>query len=222
MLIREAQEIAGSIGYPSKMPGTAYGLPASACKTGGKLHAVAGTVCEECYALAGKYQIENVKASQAKRLAAIEHPAWENAMVRLLRRAHGLDGGRVARAVKSPGWHRWHDAGDLQNVRHLRRIVAVCERTPELQHWLPSREIGIIAEAQRLGLAIPRNLTIRISATKIDGAPTRAWPVTSSVYHKAAPRAGAHVCPAYQQGGECGECRACWSRDVAEVAYPKH
>ena len=29
-------------------------------------------------------------------------------------------------------------------------------------------------------------------------------------------------CPAYKQDGECGSCRACWSREVKQVSYKEH
>lgn len=218
----EAERIAGTLGYPSKMPGTAYGIPAAACHTGAKLHNVPDTVCSDCYALKGNYTFPSVKVAQERRLAALDNPRWVPAMVKMLRHAHGLDSGKPAAAVVDPGWHRWHDSGDVQSVRHLVAICAVARATPELGHWLPMREVGILAAFLAAGHVIPGNLTVRVSATKIDGAPTARHPLTSSVYHKAPPRAGAHICPAYTQGGVCGSCRACWSRDVAEVAYPRH
>jgi hypothetical protein len=220
--VKAAADIAGSLGYPSKMPGTAYGIPAAACHVGAKLHNVPDTVCSDCYALKGNYTFPSVAAAQGKRLAAIDNPRWVPAMVKMLRHAHGLDTGKPAAAVTSPGWHRWHDSGDLQSVAHLVAICDVARSTPELRHWLPTREVGVLAAFEAAGHVIPENLTVRVSATKIDGAPSARHAQTSSVYHKAAPRAGAHVCPAYLQGGVCGACRACWSRDVAEVAYPRH
>ena len=45
MLIKEAHAIAGSIGYPSKMPGTSYGLSAEKCITGSKLAQIEGSTC---------------------------------------------------------------------------------------------------------------------------------------------------------------------------------
>jgi hypothetical protein len=222
MAAKAAAEIAGSLGFPSKMPGTAYGLPAQACITGAKLHVVPDTVCSDCYALKANYQYPSVKTAQARRLAAIESPRWVPAIVSMLRKAHGLDGGKVHPSVTDPGWHRWHDAGDLQSVSHLVAICEVASRTPELQHWLPTREVGILAEFIAAGHSYPGNLMIRVSATKIDGAPSARFTHTSSVYDKEPPRPGAHVCPAYTQGGKCGSCRACWSPAVAEVAYPRH
>lgn len=222
MTAKAAADIAGSIGFPSKMPGTSYGIPAQACQTGAKLHAVPDTVCSDCYALKANYQYPSVKTAQARRLAAITNPQWVPAIVSMLRKAHGLDGGPVHKSVADPGWHRWHDSGDLQSVAHLAAICDVARRTPELRHWLPTREVSILSAFYAAGHIRPSNLMVRVSATKIDGAPSARFAHTSSVYDKAAPRPGAHVCPAYTQGGKCGSCRACWSFEVSEVAYPRH
>jgi hypothetical protein len=54
----------------------------------------------------------------------------------------------------------------------------------------------------------------------IDGAATSKWAQTSTVHHKA--KASGRVCPAPKQGNACGDCRACWSADVANVSYHKH
>ena len=37
-------------------------------------------------------------------------------------------------------YHRWFDAGDLADVAMLKAIVRVCELTPTIKHWLPTRE----------------------------------------------------------------------------------
>lgn len=214
--------ITGSLGFPSKMPGTSYGIPAQACITGAKLHAVPDTVCSSCYALKGNYGFKSVRASQETRLAGITHPRWVPAMVAMLTRAHGLDGKPALAKVKAPGFHRWHDAGDLQSVDHLARICEIAAATPAIAHWLPTREVSILAAFKAQGGVVPGNLAVRVSATKVDGAATKTHPLTSTVHHKHAPSPAAHVCPAPTQGNECGACRACWSHDVAEVSYHKH
>lgn len=219
--VAKAKEIAGSLGFPSKMPGTAYGIPATACKTGSKLAKVDGTVCSDCYALKGNYTFPSVAIAQTKRMAAIENPQWIPAMVKMLRGAHGLDGRRPHASVKDPGYHRWHDSGDVQSVSHLKAICNVAEGTPELKHWIPTKELGILKAFVAAGHVLPSNVTVRLSAYSLDAAPSKGWNLTSTVY-TVAPRPEAHACPAYKQGGQCGDCRACWSRDVQEVAYPKH
>lgn len=235
---REATAIAGSLGYPSKMPGTSYGLPAAACITGAKLAKVKGSACSNCYAFRGNYIFRDVKKSQATRLEAIRHESFVEAMVLLLTRAHerGVNP-KTGEALSKH--HRWHDSGDLQSRDHLARICAVARATPWLQHWLPTREGGIVKAFVRDGGTIPENLTIRLSATMIDGAPPKAWPVTSTVHsdkltlhtstwdaivardmEPAAPIG--HACPAPTQGNKCQDCRACWSRDVANISYCIH
>ena len=218
--MKDALEVAGSIGYPSKMPGTSYGISATMCKVGAKLAKIEGSTCSGCYALKGHYRHASVTQAHAKRLDGISDPNWANAMVYMLRRAHGLDGGKVSATVKSPGYHRWHDSGDLQSLDHLDAICDVARRTPELKHWLPTREASMVAAYGKSGGSFPANLTVRVSATMVDGAPSRAFANTSTVHRINA--AIGHACPAPTQGNECGSCRACWSTSVANVSYHIH
>ncbi len=84
MKTKEALKIVGGLSKPSKMPGWAYGLPAKECKTGGKLQAVPGSVCYDCYALKGCYVFKVVQDAQYRRLAAIKHELWTGAMALLI------------------------------------------------------------------------------------------------------------------------------------------
>src|SRR5215475_1753281 len=134
MSLKEAYAIVGSLGYPSKMPGTSYGISARKCITGAKLTKVPGSVCHGCYALKGNYLYPDIKKSHRKRLKSLTDPRWTGAMVELLTHMHSRDArgrarkGRNGRIV--PGWHRWHDSGDLQSVEHLTKICAVAALTP--------------------------------------------------------------------------------------------
>lgn len=198
MLKKEAKKITGGLSAPSKMPGPAYNLPAQACITGSKLVKIPGSVCHGCYALKGRYRFKNVKDALSRRLASIMDPRWIEAMVVLI--------------DKEP-FFRWHDSGDLQSVQHLKNIFEVCNRTPGTQHWLPTREVKFLP----LNFdAIPKNLIIRLSGHKIDKAAASFWPWTSTVV------TAGRTCPAPDQNNECKDCRACWSRDTANVAYGKH
>jgi hypothetical protein len=194
------------------MPGTSYGISATKCQVGAKLAQIEGSTCHGCYALKGNYIYNSVKMAHEKRLAGITDPQWTAAMVTLLRAAH--------KSGKLPPFHRWHDSGDVQSVEHLTKICAVAALTPELAHWLPTREAGILAQYIKNGGVVPDNLTIRVSATMVDGNATRAWAQTSTVHKDKA--AQGHVCPAPTQDNQCGGCRACWSRDVANVSYHVH
>ena len=201
MLKKEAKEITGGLSLPSKMPGPAYNLPAAACITGAKLAKIPGTVCYGCYALKGRYRFSNVRLALARRLESLKHPRWVEAMTAL---------------IAGEPHFRWHDSGDLQSSWHLKQIFEVCKRTPETSHWLPTREARFLPLSTD---SIPKNLIIRLSNAKNDTKPGRSWDHWSTVV--TTPRAG-HICPAPEQGNNCGNCRACWSKDVHEVQYKIH
>ena len=198
MLKKEARLITGGLSAPSKMPGPAYNLPAQACITGSKLVKIPGSVCHGCYALKGRYRFRNVKEALSRRLASLVHPQWIPAMVVL---------------IDNTPWFRWHDSGDLQSVQHLINIFEVCKLTPETMHWLPTREAKFLPLNTD---SIPKNLIIRLSGHKIDKPAAGFWPWTSTVVTQA------KSCPAKEQGNQCRDCRACWTRDVPNIAYGLH
>ena len=219
MKLSEAKAIAGSIGYPSKMPGTSYGISAKHCLVGAKLAKVAGSTCAGCYAFKGNYILADTAKAHAARERNLGSSAWIVAMVKLLDHAHNWVELAV-RPILLPRYHRWHDSGDLQSVEHLAAICAVATATPYLKHWLPTREHAIVKAYRATGCSIPDNLTIRISATMVDGMPTAHWPTTSTVHKRNEPLG--RMCPAPTQGNKCDDCRACWSRDVGNVSYHQH
>ena len=195
----EAWKIVGGLSKPSKMPGWSIGLPAKECKTGGKLQQVKGSVCYDCYALKGCYVFKVVQDAQYRRLAAIKSSDWVEAMAHLIN-------------SKKPDVFRWHDSGDVQDLEHLNKIFEVCRLTPGMQHWMPTREAWIKKHLEDC----PKNLIIRLSMTMIDQAAAGSWPHTSTVV------TSGRTCPAPDQGGQCGDCRACWSDDISNIAYGKH
>ena len=215
---KRATAITGSLGFPSKMPGTSYGIPAQACHVGAKLAEIPGSVCHDCYALTGRYAYPNVMEALNNRLNSITHPDWVKAMVSLLLDTHAKGSGK--RGPIANGWHRWHDSGDIQNADHLAKICEVAKQTPHIKHWLPTREIGIVKQYFASNPK-PSNLMVRVSATMVDGPATKVWEHTSTVHTKSAPK-GAWECPAPKQGNACGDCRACWNPKVKSVSYHKH
>ena len=183
----------------SKMPGLSYSLPAWECQTGSKLRQVPGTPCFGCYALKGNYtRYPAIKKAQYRRLASLVHDSWVTAMVA---------------QVKRQRWFRWHDAGDVQSVDHMTKIMEVCRLTPGTQHWLPTQERKYLPLP---GSKIPENLVIRLSGSKVDGPPPTAWTHTSSVVTQGA------TCPAPAQGGKWRTCRACWTKSIKNISYGKH
>lgn len=213
LTIAALNALVGGLSKPSKMPGWGYSLPAKDCITGSKLRGQEGSTCSSCYAMRGNYLWPGTQNAMDRRLALISSPNWVGAMSELIRR----------RGIKQP-YFRWHDSGDLQSVEHLRDICKVAENTPDVKHWLPTREYRIVADYRKNGGIIPDNLTVRMSAHMLGGkAPSFAAPLTiSTVSRTDDTYPNAHHCPARFQGNSCGDCRACWSPDVAHVDYHAH
>jgi len=205
MFKKDAKLIVGGLSKPSKMPGFSIGLPAWECKTGSKLRDVEGSVCSSCYAMKGCYTMyPEVKKAQYRRLEALKSPKWVEAMTTL---------------IKGQKVFRWHDAGDIQGMAHLHNIVEVCCNTRETKHWLPTKEKKLVKRYLKEYCQFPPNLIVRVSSAMVDGKPLKSFPFTSTVH-----TAGGfgHVCPAPKQNGECKDCRACWSKDIANVSYHQH
>ena len=199
--------IGGSLSKPSKMPGWSIGLPAKECKTGSKLRKVPGSTCYDCYALKGCYVFKVVQDAQYRRLAAIKHPLWVQAMAHLIN-------------SKKADVFRWHDSGDVQDLDHLNKIYEVCRLTPDRKHWMPTREAWVQKHEHRA----PDNLTIRFSMPMVDQAPAGKFRNYSTVISKDHPWFGetSKVCPAQKQDNECRDCRACWDPKIKTIKYGKH
>ena len=199
MKVKEALKITEGFTRTSKMPGLSYSLPAWECKTGSKLRQVKGSVCASCYALKGNYtRYPAIKAAQYRRLKAMKHPDWVQAM---------------AAVIKRQKWFRWHDAGDVQDQQHLQKIFEICRLTPDTRHWLPTREAWIKDHLDKA----PANLVIRFSPPMVNQRAPESWPHSSMVVDK-----GFHTCPAPAQGGKCLDCRQCWDPNIKTVSYGKH
>ena len=208
-----AKNITGGLSSPSKMPGFAHSIPAQACNVGSKLRAVAGSICSKCYALKGRYVFPNVKNAMSRRLENLSHPLWVDAMAFLINR----------KAKKGNDVFRWHDSGDIQSLEHFENIAKVCEATPTVRHWIPTREYAVVGAFKDKHGTFPANLTVRLSALMLDGplpsaAAERLGVTVSGVTSDAAKV----TCPAYKQGGICGTCRACWNKEIQTIYYPKH
>ena len=217
MNIKQALENVGGLSNPSKMPCFGYSIPAKYCNVGSRLAKVIGSVCFKCYALKGMYRFPNVANALELRYQIImlalsnlaARKTWIDSMSYLLNnRKHNL--------------FRWHDAGDIQSVDHFRMIVEVVELTPQIKHWLPTKETKMIDEYFSKYGAIPNNLCVRLSGNMVDkGSPTKLanklGVQTSSVTTK-----GDQTCVAYKQDGECRDCSLCWNTSNMNTSYPLH
>ena len=193
--------IGGDLSSPSKMPCYSYSIPAQRCITGSKLRKVKGSTCAHCYALKGNYtRFPKVGEALERRFQALtsDPEGWRDAMIFM-----------ITRREKS-GFFRWHDAGDVQSVEHLRLICEIAEATQHITHWLPTREYNIVRKYLIQHGDLPSNLTVRLSVHMVDQykLPEIKGVVWSTVGTEAP--AGFHTCPSSTQGGKCLDCRACW------------
>lgn len=222
MKVKEANSITGhksGLGRTSKMPGYSTAISAHDCKMGVKLAKIEGTICSRCYALKGNYQFPDVRAGHARRLQAISDPRWVEGMAFLIDRRCILTDPDLA-------YFRWFDSGDLQSLEHLIKIFAVARLTPQVSHWLATREIGFLRKYDRLVKHSLQpypstNMIVRVSSNMVGQEPlkrTPSWAVTSTVDWKNAPR----TCPSLSQGNACLTCRACWDASVPNVNYLGH
>ena len=210
MTSKEAVEITGGLSEPSKMPGFGYNLPACTCKIGSMLRSIPGSVCSKCYARKGRYPFPAVQACLQRRLEAISHPKWVEAMTLLI----GNSGDE---------YFRWHDSGDLQSLKHLQDIVKIAKALPNVKFWLPTKEYNTVREFLRKE-TLPDNLTVRLSSYMISFASypdgeLAELPISSA--GKSTEFKQALLCPGVE-AGSCGDCRECWSRSCKHVHYPIH
>ena len=206
--LKAAKEIVGGWTVTSKMPTISYSLPAEECKTGSILREIKDTVCSDCYAMKGNYvrYRKAIKPAMYKRLRSINNPSWVDAMIYIIKNQ---------KSVVNSGVFRWHDSGDIQSPNHLDKIVRIAIATPEIRHWLPTKESNWI---QKYNKYIPKNLVIRLSGTFVDGK-IPIWRCNTSTVVTDKDQA---TCRAFENGGKCGDCRQCWDGTIKNVSYFKH
>jgi len=190
----------------TKMPGSTFAICAFACVTGSKLAKVKGSVCEQC----NMRRLQKIRPSVDQgyktnlfKWQVSNTSNWIAAMVFQIKR------------YAADGYHRWFDSGDLQSMEMLLGIAETARQTPEVKHWLPTKEYSIYTKYLKTN-TLPTNLIVRVSAAMIDGKPSKAFQNTSTVHRNNEPLG--FEC---KGGNTCGPCRACWDKKVENVSYRK-
>lgn len=165
-----------------------------------------GTICSKCYARKGRYVFANVQNALRRRFNSLSDPRWVEAMSFL---------------INGEQYFRWHDSGDIQSIEHLKNIAEVCVRTPDTLHWLPTREYAIVKSYIEKGNLVPKNLVLRLSATKLSGKPPIELAKQLKLVVSSVAKEG-YNCKAPEQKGKCGDCRMCWDKKVFDVCYKQH
>jgi hypothetical protein len=155
----------------------------------------------------GNYRFANVKKPRAENREDWKRDEWVSDMIN---------------ALRNDRYFRWFDSGDMYDARLAKKIYLVMLNTPNAQHWLPTRMHkfakfkGILAAMD----ALP-NVVVRRSSDSVTGE-FEPGLHGSTILPDASPRDGVTVCHAAFNAGQCGSCRACYSKDVPVVGYVAH
>ena len=163
--------------------------------------------CSGCYATTGMYHFGAVKAVRADNKQDWQRDGWVADMVAQL---------------KKDTHFRWFDSGDMYSLGLAEKIYQVMVQTPNTKHWLPTR-MAKFPKFQPILAAMMRlpNVMVRFSSDSVTGEfDSRHGSVIFNSEDNAP--AGTYKCPAYTQGGKCMNCRACYDKEIAVIAYPSH
>lgn len=180
--------------------------PASIDKNGLLVDACAG-----CYASFGNYRFSNVKATRE-----YNRISWQ-------------DDNFVSDFIKqldTERYFRWFDSGDLYSLGLAKKIYEIMLNTPHVKHWLPTRmhKFSKFHDILKAMQALP-NVVIRLSSDSIDGSLVKSDLIdtnSSILPSELIEGYGGFICPAYNQGGKCLSCKACYNKDTKTVAYVAH
>ena len=201
----------GKFSKPSKMPCFSWSISAKKCKTGSRLARIVGSVCHHCYALKHAYNWPSTVNAMERRLKAYDSKKFVANFVL---------------ALQGERFFRWFDSGDIQNLRMLEDIAEIAKQTPNVAHWLPTKEAGFVRAYLKKHGAFPSNLTVRISAYFVDQLEhsqlTGNGSVVLSEIKPGSLPSGTVFCNAPNQNGKCLDCRACWNKGIPTIAYLEH
>ena len=205
----------------SKMPGPSWSLPAHrACPRAN------GAICDSCYAAKGCYQYPSTRKAQDVRfrwtVESMRTPAG---------RESWIAGMVLAIGSTKAKYFRVHDSGDMFNVAYAQCWLEVCRMLPNVRFWIPTRAwqapksilpvFDPLLNVLRQLAQLP-NVTVRPSALdfgdyapEVEGLHAGSTAAMPDVFR-------ARQCPAFAQGGHCGECRTCWDAKDVPVSYSKH
>lgn len=163
--------------------------------------------CSGCYATTGNYRFKNVRAPREHNREDWKREQWVTDMVTEL---------------DTERYFRWFDSGDMYDIRLAHKILEVCESTPWVKHWIPTR----MHKFPKFALVLARlsqlpNVVVRLSSDSITGE-TISGSHTSTIATVDTVPENAVVCEAYTREGKCGTCRSCWDKQVPVVAYIGH
>jgi hypothetical protein len=164
--------------------------------------------CKGCYATTGNYNYPNVKAPRTHNKQDWQRLEWADDMVQ---------------ALQDSRYFRWFDSGDVYSVALAEKLLEVMQRTPWCKHWLPTRMHKfpkfrfVLTTMQSLENVMVRFSSDSVTGDYVDGLHGSVIvPLSSAATDKMS------LCRAYENGGKCSGCRACWDKSVPLIAYAAH
>jgi len=210
MLHVRGSQLAARFSVTTKMPCFTWSLVA-------QKHCV--VQCPYCYARKGSYvRYKNVNKFREANDVDWRTIDWESRMIA------GMSG---------QPYFRWFDSGDIYNVELAEKIYSVCKATPDTKHWIATKAYvrpEIAVWLKKLN-TLP-NVCCRYSVLKLDefhsmrDIPHAVVSAQKSINSNMIANLGIHLCGATWEHdrtkGQCGECRACWNKNVPIVSYKLH
>lgn len=191
-----------------KMPCYSWSLEAiTTCAGSKKPNGELVDACSGCYATTGFYLTPVVRNPRVHNKSDWKRTAWASDMTAF---------------IETQSHFRWFDSGDVYSIKLAEKILEIMTNTPNCKHWLPTRmhkfkKFAAIFDQMN---ALP-NVVVRFSSDSIHGD-IIAGDYTSTIIEHADDDTAATVCDAYKRKAKCGDCRACWDKDVKVIAYPQH
>jgi hypothetical protein len=125
-------------------------------------------------------------------------------------------------ALKKDKHFRWFDSGDVYSLELANKMLAIMKALPGTKFWVPTRMYKFAKFRDVLNkMDSLDNVKVRFSSDSVTGEFNSAhgsviFPADGEV------PAGTVMCTAYQNGGKCGNCRACYDKNIKVISYPSH
>lgn len=164
-------------------------------------------VCASCYATQGMYHFPAVKAVRAANKEDWKREDFVSDFVKALSKHTHM---------------RWFDSGDLYDLKLANKIYQIMQQSPSTLFWLPTR-MGKFNKFSAIlqGMQDLPNVMVRFSSSEIDGTYVKGIHGSCVIPSKDT-ITDAFICNAPENGGICGDCRACYSKDIPVIAYIGH
>ncbi len=205
---------------PSKLNSESFALPVSDEVCLGRYKQNSSEMldkCKSCYAdNRGFYAMPGTKAVRDDNLALFkaDNKAFVAWMIGKLNR-------------KKNKQFRWFDSGDIASIDFLSAMIEIAELTPDTTHWIPTTTWNYPDRAFQAKLQVLQSLkNVRLRASNpanMQVLSQNTYPLQSVVVNELKQSSkDMFYCPASNQAGKCGDCKACYNPNIKTIAYLKH